>query len=74
MINTQHPSIEFNAEDRCDRCPGQAYALYRKDELDLQFCLHHAKQHNLALEVEGWQPHFDYAAIERLVEPERVPA
>lgn len=72
MINTKHPSIEFDANDRCDRCAAQAYAAYRKDGLELQFCLHHAKQHNLALEVEDWQPFFDYAAIEHLVEPERV--
>jgi hypothetical protein len=40
--------------------------------LELQFCLHHGKQHNVALEIDKWQPHFDYDAIERLVEPERV--
>jgi hypothetical protein len=72
MTNTQAPSIEFTAQDRCDRCIGQAYIAYRKDTLELQFCLHHGKQHNVALEVDGWQPYFDYNAIERLVEPERV--
>lgn len=74
MINTKAPSIEFNATDRCDRCVGQAYAAYRREGLELLFCLHHSRQHNVALEVDGWQPFFDYAAIERLVEPEHVPA
>jgi len=74
MIDTRNPSIELNAYDRCDRCGAQAYALYRKDGLELTFCLHHAKQHNLALECEDWEPHFDVLAIERLVDPERVPA
>lgn len=73
MIDTKSPSVEFTAQDRCDRCGAQAYAAYYKDELELQFCLHHAKQHNLALEVSGWMVSYDYAAIERLVDSERVP-
>jgi hypothetical protein len=74
MIDTKHPSIEFTANDRCDRCGAQAYAAYRKEAYELLFCLHHAKQHNLALEVDDWQPFYDIAAIERLIEPERVHA
>jgi hypothetical protein len=74
MINPKASSIEFTAHDRCDRCIGQAYIAYRKGALELLFCLHHGKRHNTALEVDGWTPFFDYGAIERLVEPERVNA
>ena len=74
MINTEYPSIEFSALDRCDRCVGQAYIAYRKNDLELLFCLHHSKQHNLALEVEGCNAFYDYNAIERLVSAEKVPA
>jgi hypothetical protein len=72
MIDTKCPSIEFTAHDRCDKCGAQAYAAYKKDDLELLFCLHHAKQHNLTLECEGWQPYYDLVALERLIEPERV--
>lgn len=65
-MNTQHPNVSFNATDRCDRCPAQAYALYQKDGMDLVFCLHHAKKHNLVLECEGWEAAFDFDGIERL--------
>ena len=72
MIDTKNPSMEFTAHDRCDRCGSQAYSAYKKENLELLFCLHHAKRHNLALECSGWQAYFDFVAIERLVEPERV--
>lgn len=74
MINPNNPSIEFTAQDRCDRCGAQAYAAYKKDGMELLFCLHDAKKNNLVLECEGWKPYYDFAAIERLVQPERVPA
>lgn len=74
MIDDKNPSIEFTALDRCDRCVAQAYASYKKDDLELLFCLHHAKQHNLALECSGWTAAYDFAGIERLVDNEKVPA
>jgi len=74
MIDTKNPSIEFTAEDRCDRCGAQALSSYKKEALELLFCLHHAKRHNLALECSGWTAYFDFAEIERLVTPERVTA
>lgn len=74
MIDTKHPCIEFTANDRCDRCPARAYVAYRKDSYELLFCLHHAKENNLALEAEGWQPFVDYVGIEGWVKPEPVPA
>ncbi len=72
MIDNKN--IEFTAQDRCDRCPAQAYVVYQKDGLELQFCLHHANAHNLALECSGWVALYDFAAIEKLVDNERVPA
>jgi hypothetical protein len=74
MINTKNPSIEFTALDRCDRCGAQAYVSAQKGKYELLFCLHHGKQHNLALECDGWLLSYDFIAIERLVEPERIPA
>lgn len=73
MIDNANPSVEFSVHDRCDRCLSQAYMSATRDHYELLFCLHHAKQHNLALEVDGWLLAYDYAAIEQLV-PDRVPA
>lgn len=72
MIDTKNPSIEFTALDRCDRCGAQAYVSATKFELELLFCLHHGKQHNLALEVDGWTMGYDFSAIDRLVDTESV--
>jgi hypothetical protein len=72
MIDTKNPSVEFTALDRCDRCGSRAYSSFRKDGLELLFCLHHAHEHNLSLECSGWEPYYDFDAIEQLVEP--VPA
>lgn len=72
MIDTKNPSVELNAFDRCDRCGAQAYALARRDGFELTFCMHHAKQHNLALELDGWIISWDYIGIDSLIEPEKV--
>lgn len=74
MIDTRHPSIEFSAIDRCDRCGAQALMSATRDNYELLFCLHHAKQHNYALEIDEWQLSYDFTAIERLVDADRVPA
>lgn len=73
MIDTLNPSIEFNAEDRCDRCPAQAYMSASRDGLELLFCLHHAKKHRVALELDDWQLAYDYAAIQQIVPNQKVP-
>jgi hypothetical protein len=73
MINTKTPNIEFSAADRCDRCGAQAYMSATKESFELLFCLHDGKKHNLALEMDGWTLSYDVMAIERLVEPERIP-
>lgn len=72
MIDANHPSVEFSAEDRCDRCGAQALISAEKNGQELLFCLHHGKQHHLALEVDDWTIAYDVPAIERLVEPDRV--
>lgn len=67
MINKNNPVLEFNAQDRCDRCRAQAYALAQRDGLELTFCLHHATQHNVALEMDGWEIIYDLIGVERLL-------
>lgn len=66
MIDTKNPSVEFTAQDRCDRCIGRAIASANKDGLELLFCRHHIERHNLALEMSGWQISFDYVELEKL--------
>ena len=66
MIDTKNPSIEFNAQDRCDRCPARAVAAANKDRLELLFCRHHIREHNLVLEMEGWTISFDYVELEKI--------
>lgn len=68
-METLFETVEFNAQDRCDKCGAQAYVAYRKDGFELLFCAHHMKQHNLSLECEGWTAYYDFAALERLYSP-----
>lgn len=73
MINTKNPSVEFTALDQCDRCPQRAIALASYEGLELLFCRHHIRQHNLALEMSGWQMSFDYDELARIAPNEKVP-
>lgn len=66
MINTKNPSVEFTAQDRCDRCGARAIACANKEEQELLFCRHHIKEHNLALEMSGWVVGFDYIELEKM--------
>lgn len=72
MIDTKNPIIEFSALDRCDRCGAQAYMSAKRDSLELLFCLHHGKQHNLALELDDWILAYDIVAIDRLADNDKV--
>lgn len=66
MIDEDMPMIEFTANDRCDGCGAQAYALARHEDFgELLFCIHHLKGVNQNLLDEGWQIVEDYEAIER---------
>jgi hypothetical protein len=68
MINATNPNIEFNAQDRCDRCQSQAYVSASRDGLELMFCRHHSAKYNLALELDDWVLAYDLVALERLVD------
>ena len=69
VIDEERPVLEFSALDRCDRCMAQAYTLASKDGFsDLLFCLHHRKEHEDALLLDGWEIIDDYEAISRLVD------
>lgn len=72
MIDTKAPSVEFTTFDRCDRCGSQALVSATKSSYELLFCLHHGKQHNPALELDGWTIAFDVVAIDRLVNDDKV--
>lgn len=74
MIDTKNPSIEFTAQDRCDRCGSQAYASAELDGMELLFCKHHIERHSLALEMSGWIVSFDYVGLEKIAPGFRVPA
>lgn len=49
-------TIDLGA-DRCDAaCPAEAQVhLIRFPDRELAFCLHHFRQHALALKAAGWQ-------------------
>lgn len=72
MIDAKNPSIEFNANDRCDRCRAQAFAAANKDGLELLFCAHHIDAHKLSLEMSGWIVSFDYVGLEKIAPEYKV--
>lgn len=69
-MNATPSGVNLSAHDRCDRCSAQAYAVYYKGGLELMFCKHHIREHNLALEESGWNVMFDYVGLERLEDEE----
>lgn len=69
MIDTKRPSVEFTAQDRCDRCSARAIALATLSELELAFCGHHLKKHHLALEMTGWEFSYDYDELDKITPP-----
>lgn len=66
MIDNDLPVIEFTAEDRCDSCQAQAYAVAMKEGLTLLFCVHHRKKNYDVLLDEGWTVIDDVDGLERL--------
>lgn len=72
MINYRNPVIDFDSNDRCDRCGARAYAVYNLGDLELFFCGHHIRQHNVALESDGWVATYDFEGLERLVNREEA--
>lgn len=66
MVHQETPVIEFTAADRCDRCPGRAYTLARKDGLELLFCPHHSKAFRQTMFDNGWEIVDDAAGLEEL--------
>lgn len=72
MIDTKNPSVEFTAQDRCDRCQARAVSAANKDDMELLFCGHHIKAHNLALEMSGWIVSYDYVELERIASGNKV--
>lgn len=58
--------ISLTANDRCDRCIGQAYTIARKDGFnDLLFCNHHLRESRDALMAQGFRIIEDLTARER---------
>lgn len=58
--------ISLTAQDRCDRCIGQAYSIARKEGFDdLLFCNHHLREHRDALLAQGFEVIEDLTARER---------
>lgn len=67
MIDVELPVIEFSAEDRCDSCGAQAYAVATKEgNADLLFCVHHRRKNYDALRDKGWTVIDDVAGLEVL--------
>lgn len=69
MIRHNDSSVEFTAEDRCDRCIGRAYMLACKGSLELMFCFHHMNEYKNPLSQDEWELCFDYGGIEDLTNP-----
>lgn len=73
MIDMEYPMVVFTAHDRCDRCGSQAYTqatleVEKGKNLELLFCLHHAKRYNDKLQIEGFTITHDIGAINKLVD------
>lgn len=68
MIRHNNASVEFTAEDRCDRCIGKAMMLASKNNLELLFCFHHMKKHQDDLLLDDWELSYDYGSIEMLTD------
>ncbi|WP_245679157.1 DUF7455 domain-containing protein [Actinomadura hibisca] len=49
MIQHVRPSEPLKIADRCDRCGAQAFVRVEFDGLDLLFCGHHYRRHEMAL-------------------------
>lgn len=54
------------ANDRCDRCSGQAYTLWAQEGSELFFCAHHTREHEPVLLAQGFVLHIDER--DRLIE------
>lgn len=71
-IDTDYP-VSFNALDRCDRCPGQAYSkAYKKGVGELLWCIHHSREFRRTLLATGWKVFDDAEALIKLAEEEGV--
>jgi hypothetical protein len=55
MLDTIETVRELTALDRCDRCGAQAYYVAEKNDQDIMFCAHHAKEHGPALMAQDWK-------------------
>lgn len=59
----RHPSgkavgsvkTELTAADRCDRCGAAAGFRLRKQDLHLDFCVHHYRKNTEAMKKDGWE-------------------
>lgn len=54
MIDSERPVIELTGADRCDRCGAQAIVLAERNETELLFCAHHAREHRDKLMEVGY--------------------
>ena len=66
MVDEYFPVIEFNAQDRCDRCGAQACTIAAKDSGELLFCAHHSREVRQKLFDDGWTITDDAAGLEAL--------
>ena len=56
MVTTDLEMVTFTSDDRCDvKCPSQALAVARKEDLELMFCWHHKRENFDALLDDGWE-------------------
>lgn len=77
MLDMDISVVEFNANDRCDRCGAQAYTETSLEVeggqiISLLWCLHHSKENSDRLELEGWKVAHDDFAISRLANNEHI--
>lgn len=53
-LNNEQMANLLTAQDRCDRCGGQAYFIAFKDNVSLMFCRHHFLKADDALGARGF--------------------
>lgn len=53
-LNNEQMANLLTAQDRCDRCQGQAYFIAFKESMTLMFCRHHFLKADEALDAQGF--------------------
>lgn len=64
MAPEEIPTLSLNHHsDRCDRCGYEAFFIFFKADMRIDFCGHHGNKHREAAEANDWQIVDEYHMI-----------